>query len=90
VATAVGGIPEQIEDGVTGFLVPKADAEGMSKAIQRLLDDDELRSKIGISAGFYARKRFTIDDQVRAFLEFYEEILDDWSAWSKKGKGFRG
>ena len=85
VATAVGGIPEQIEDGVTGFLVPKADVEGMSKAIQRLLDDDELRSKIGISAGSYARKRFTIDHRVSAFLEFYEEILADWSAWSRKG-----
>ena len=90
VATAVGGIPEQIEDGVTGFLVPKADVEGMSRAIQRLLDDEGLRIKIGNSAGLHARKHYSINRQVNAFLEFYEEILDDWSCWSRKSNNFRG
>jgi glycosyltransferase involved in cell wall biosynthesis len=90
VATAVGGIPEQIEDGVTGFLVPKADAEGMARAIQRLLDDEGLRIKIGNSAGLHARKHYSLNRQVNAFLEFYEEILDDWSCWNRKSNNFRG
>lgn len=90
VATAVGGIPEQIEDGVTGFLVPKADVEGMARAIQRLLDDEGLRIKIGNSAGLHARKHYSINRQIKAFLEFYEEILEDWSCWSRKSNNFRG
>jgi glycosyltransferase involved in cell wall biosynthesis len=89
VATAVGGIPEQIENGVTGFLVPKADVKGMSKAIQRLLDNEGLRIKIGNSAGLHARKHYNIKRQVNAFLDFYEEILDDWSSWSQKSNDFR-
>ena len=39
VATAVGGIPEQIEDGKTGFLVPAGDAVAMAARIEQVLKD---------------------------------------------------
>lgn len=43
VATAVGGIPEQVENGVTGFLVPQKDAGTMAACIEQLPTDVELR-----------------------------------------------
>ena len=43
VASNVGGIPEMVEDGVTGLLVPPHDAEALTAAIVRLLTDHPLR-----------------------------------------------
>ena len=78
VATAVGGIPEQISDGETGFLVPKADSRAMAVALKRLLSDKDLRTSIGDAGRIDAAKRFGLDRQVAAFLEWYEEIIENW------------
>lgn len=75
VATAVGGIPEQIMDGQTGFLTPPGDAKAMAIAVQRLLDDPELCQRFGQAAADHAGARFSLDTQVNAFLSWYEEIL---------------
>jgi spore coat protein SA len=50
VATAVGGIPELVRDGVTGLLVPPSDAGALATAIQRLLGDSALRHALGAAA----------------------------------------
>jgi glycosyltransferase involved in cell wall biosynthesis len=81
VATRVGGIPELITDGVNGILVPPGDAPAMSRAIQRLLEDDEFHRKISERAIVDARAQFDLDRQADTFLEWYEEILEDWSQW---------
>jgi glycosyltransferase involved in cell wall biosynthesis len=47
VASAVGGIPELVRDGETGFLVEPGDVAGLRAAIQRLLADPELRRRLG-------------------------------------------
>lgn len=47
IASAVDGIPELVADGVTGLLVPPADADALTDAIQLLLDDPELRTRLG-------------------------------------------
>lgn len=47
VATRCGGIPEQVEDGVTGFVVEQKDINGMAKAMLRLAKDNELREMMG-------------------------------------------
>ena len=83
VATAVGGIPEQIEDGVTGFLVPQGDAAIMASRIEQLLSDDELRRKMSAQAAKAARSRFNLEHQVSKYLNWYKEILEDWQL--KKG-----
>ncbi len=57
VASAVGVIPEVVEDGVTGFLVPPDDYEAMARSVGALLKDRELRERMGKEA----RKR--VDDQ---------------------------
>ena len=47
VATAVGGLVDAVEDGVTGLLVPACDATALRAAIERLLADSELRRRLG-------------------------------------------
>lgn len=77
-ATAVGGIPEQIEDGRTGLLVPAGDAEGMAQAICALLCDEELRTHMSRRPADAGRGRFDPRRQVDAHLAWYREILDAW------------
>ncbi|MDZ7318897.1 MAG: glycosyltransferase [candidate division KSB1 bacterium] len=78
VATAVGGIPEQIENGLNGFLVPPQDSNAMAFAVARLLKDDALRSSIGQAAAIHAARHFSLDRQSRAFLNWYHKIREEW------------
>jgi glycosyltransferase involved in cell wall biosynthesis len=75
VATAVGGIPEQIEDGVTGFLTPPGDAEAMAARVAQLLANDELREKVGQQAAESARQCFDLERQASEYLKWYEDIV---------------
>jgi glycosyltransferase involved in cell wall biosynthesis len=47
VATRVGGIPQLVDDGRTGYLVEPGDPEALRGALLRLLDDAQLRAKMG-------------------------------------------
>ena len=78
VATAVGGIPEQIKEGRTGFLVPPEAPQAMANAIQTLLDDDELRARMGQAAAAHVKQHFGLERQVDQCLAWYDEILADW------------
>ncbi len=78
VATAVGGIPEQVRTegpGATGALVAPGDAAGMAAAIERLLENDAARRKMGESATADARDRFDLRSQVETYLGWYRDIL---------------
>ena len=76
VATAVGGIPEQVKDGVTGFLVASGDAEAMAKHIMMLFTDDALRRQFSLNAAHDGRKRFDLNRQVNAYVEWYHAIAE--------------
>ncbi|MEM0338009.1 MAG: glycosyltransferase [Candidatus Caldarchaeum sp.] len=75
VATAVGGVPELVEEGVSGFLTPNEDADAFTNALQRLVDNAELRRRMGEAALRRAREKFDIRHTVRAYEALYEEIL---------------
>lgn len=75
VATAVGGVPEQIVEGCTGFLTPAGDAAAMAARIQQLLDEPALRREMGARALDHARSHFGLEMQADAYLDWYEEIL---------------
>ena len=81
VATAVGGIPEQIDDDKTGFLADHSDAKHMGELVQRLLGDDELRERVSQAAISYARQQFDLSRQVDAFLDWYADVQEDWLCW---------
>lgn len=72
VATAVGGVPDVVIDGVTGLLAPADDEVGLADAMIRLADDAELRARLGAAApataqGFGAER--LVDDLERIYLE---------------------
>jgi glycosyltransferase involved in cell wall biosynthesis len=75
VATAVGGVPEQIEDGVSGLLVPAEDAAALARAIVRVLDDPALAAALGAAAADRVRGRFTLDDQAAGLHRAYLTAL---------------
>jgi glycosyltransferase involved in cell wall biosynthesis len=76
VASNVGGICEQVLDGVTGFLVPPKDPELMAIAALLLLNDAKLRRTMGEAASKRVQEQFTLNQQVENYLAWYEEILD--------------
>ena len=61
VATEVGGVPELVEDGGSGFLVPPRDPDALAGALQRLIADPELRRRMGQAGREKALKEFTLD-----------------------------
>lgn len=79
IATNIGGIPEQIVDGKTGFLVPLADYNSLAKSIINLLNDENLQQTIGNAASEVTLKKFDQEIMVKEYIAFYEEILMDRS-----------
>jgi glycosyltransferase involved in cell wall biosynthesis len=75
VASAVGGIPEVITDGIDGLLVPPGDPAALSAAIGALLADPALRERIGDAGYRTVAERFSIDAQVRRIEVVYDEEL---------------
>jgi glycosyltransferase involved in cell wall biosynthesis len=75
VATAAGGIPEAVLDGVTGLLVPSGDPSALSRALLELLENPETGKRMGEAGRRRYEERFTADHMVQATLKVYEEIL---------------
>ena len=74
VATTAGGIPEVVEDGVTGVLVAPKDSVALAQAIVTLLQDDALRRKYG-GAGFArVHERYSAERMVRNTVQVYERL----------------
>jgi glycosyltransferase involved in cell wall biosynthesis len=74
VATSAGGIPEIVEDGVTGLLVPPRDAHALAAAIVRALKDEELRGRMADGGYQRVNARFTVEHMVRATASVYERL----------------
>ncbi len=74
-ASAVGGIPEILEEGVTGLMVPPRNPEAMAKAIFRLLSEADLRRRLGGAGRARAESNYTLEAYRRALVRFYQETL---------------
>jgi len=74
VAATVGGIPEVVVDGKTGFLVPPRDHEAMAAAMIRLLKDDNLRTRLGAAGRARAESRFSAERMVQQTVRVYERV----------------
>jgi glycosyltransferase involved in cell wall biosynthesis len=75
VATAVGGIPEVIRDGVSGLLVPPSDPDALAVALIRLARSPSLRSQLGEAGYATVVERFSMDAHVRRVEALYDEEL---------------
>jgi len=74
VASAVGGIPEVIEPGSNGLLFPAEDSAALAAHIESLLEDRDLRERLGTFASQDAARRFSLTAQADAYLDYYEDI----------------
>jgi glycosyltransferase involved in cell wall biosynthesis len=75
VATSAGGIPEVVEDGITGLLVPARDSEGLAQAIVKLLKDDQLRERYGAAGLARVRERYSAERMVQETVKVYERVV---------------
>ena len=77
VATRVGGIPEMIEDGAQGLLVPPGESGRLAEAIQSLLGDPDRRREFGRAGRRRFLERFTVDKMVEGLTDLYERYALD-------------
>lgn len=75
VATNVGGVPEAIEDGASGLLVPPRDAPRLTEAVAALLDDGERSTELGKAAKARRARRFGLSTMVADTLSVYGEVV---------------
>ncbi len=74
IATDAGGLPEVVEHGVTGLVVPKGDARALADALRALLEDEELRARMGAAGRERAQRLYSWDRTALALEEIFEEI----------------
>jgi glycosyltransferase involved in cell wall biosynthesis len=75
VATAVGGTPEVIADGETGFLVPPGNPPALAAKVEQLLRNAELRRRFGEAGRSRMRQLFTFEAQAAAYLNLFDTLL---------------
>lgn len=77
IASAAGGNPELVTDGMDGLLVAPRDSAAWAAAIERLLDDAALAARLGEAARRTARERFGLERTVARTLELYRSLAPD-------------
>jgi len=75
VATRVGGIPEVIEHGQTGFLAEPSDASSLARLLQRLVEDLPMAVSIGKAGRTRVEEKFTARTMAGKTAELYEQVL---------------
>jgi glycosyltransferase involved in cell wall biosynthesis len=76
VATCVGALEEEVEDGVTGCLVPPGDAEALADSVLRLARDTDLRRQMGWAGRRRAEEKFDGARNYRTVIELYKRCVD--------------
>jgi glycosyltransferase involved in cell wall biosynthesis len=74
VASDAGGLPEVVDDGVTGYVVPKGDAEAIAHALRTLLEDPDLARKMGVAGRRRALERFSWELTAKEIEAVYESL----------------
>jgi glycosyltransferase involved in cell wall biosynthesis len=75
VASNVGGIPEVVTDGSSGFLTPPEDVAGLAVAVERVLADSALRERLAAYGKADVRARFSLDARRAALASLYAEVV---------------
>jgi alpha-maltose-1-phosphate synthase len=77
VVTNVGSIPEVVEDGVTGFIVPPKDSDALADVIVKILKDDDLRRRMGENAYRKMKDDLSWDKIADKTIEVYKNVMGD-------------
>jgi N-acetyl-alpha-D-glucosaminyl L-malate synthase BshA len=89
VVSRVGGLPEVVEEGVTGFLRPVGDVEGMAEAALRILADGALASRMAEAARRAAVENFTTTQIIPRYLDYYREVIERFDPSPAEGRPVR-
>jgi L-malate glycosyltransferase len=76
IATAVGGVPELIEDGVNGLLFPVGDIDGMARGAIELLTDDAKHAALATAGRQTAQQRYCSSRIIPLYEAYYERVLE--------------
>lgn len=76
IATAIGGSLDQVEDGLTGFLVSPGDPEVLAEKLTVLLRDSDLRKRMGCAGRDRLEGNFSIEQMLSRFESIYRDALD--------------
>ncbi len=74
VATAVGGTPELVADGESGFLVPSGQPDVIAERVSRLLADEPLRKRLGTAGRERMRREFSFEAQAERYAELFDRL----------------
>jgi len=85
VASRMGGIPELVRDGETGFLFEPYDSQQLSNCIRKLLGDSDLRRRLGWQARRIAEKEYSLERHGTALLSLYQSLTANSKSPSKDG-----
>jgi len=80
IATNVGGLPEVVENNVTGIIVPPANVEKLAEAIETLVRDEQLRSKFGKEGRSRVERLYNWDNNLASMIEIYETMTSQKGA----------
>jgi glycosyltransferase involved in cell wall biosynthesis len=75
IGTRVGGLPEVVRDGETGYLVPPGDAAALAERIGALLADPAARARMGAAGRAWTLEMFTWDRVIARMLACYQQVL---------------
>ncbi len=75
ISTRIGGVPEVVTDGETGFLSDIGDVEKMSRDTLRLLADEDMRLEFGRKGREHALERYSTEKIIPQYIAFYEKVL---------------
>jgi glycosyltransferase involved in cell wall biosynthesis len=75
VATSVGGLPEIVKDGQTGYLVPPSDVMALAGRLRLLIPDSEHRRAMGAAGRERARNHFSVDRMVAEIAAIYDSLV---------------
>jgi glycosyltransferase involved in cell wall biosynthesis len=75
VVSNIGGLPEVVEDGVSGFVVPAKNPQKTAEAIEKLVLDKNLREEIGRNGRERVKRLYNWDDNVNQMIKIYKELI---------------
>lgn len=78
VGARVGGLPEIILAGKTGFLYTAGDISNLGMSLAKVLIDSKLRGEMGVAGREHASMNFSMEKNVKSHLELYESVIADW------------
>jgi glycosyltransferase involved in cell wall biosynthesis len=77
IATIEGAIPEIIDDGITGFLVDKSSPKQIAEKIQLLIDNPDMRSRMGIAGRKKYEEKYTLEIFEDNLKKVFEEVISN-------------